>query len=137
MAAVVDGLYALGHRRIAHIAGLPGLAHAERRIRTLRAEAERRGLSEVQSVPTDYSEEAGATVTRRVLDGPGAPTALIYDNDVMAVAGVAAAAERASPCQPTFRWWPGRTPPRAVRSSRGCPRCRGTVWSSAARRRGN
>ena len=73
---------------------MPGLAHTERRIRTLRAEAERRGLSEVQSVPTDYSDEAGAAVTRRVLDGPGAPTALIYDNDVMAVAGVAAAAER-------------------------------------------
>ncbi|CAL9639010.1 putative HTH-type transcriptional repressor ExuR [Streptomyces sp. enrichment culture] len=93
MAALVDGLYALGHRRIAHIAGLPGLAHTERRIRTLRAEAERRGLAEVQSVPTDYSDAAGAAVTRRVLDGPGAPTALIYDNDVMAVAGVAAAAE--------------------------------------------
>ena len=39
MASVVDHLHALGHRRIVHIAGLPGLAHTERRIRTLRAEA--------------------------------------------------------------------------------------------------
>lgn len=48
MASVVDGLYALGHRRIVHIAGLAGLAHTERRIRTLAAEARRRGLTEVQ-----------------------------------------------------------------------------------------
>ncbi|MFJ4681768.1 LacI family DNA-binding transcriptional regulator [Streptomyces sp. NPDC091377] len=92
MAAVVDELTALGHRRIVHIAGLAGLAHTERRIRTLRAEAERRGLTEVRSVTTDYSDAEGAAVTRRVLSGPTPPTALVYDNDVMAVAGVAAAA---------------------------------------------
>lgn len=42
---------------------------------------------------TDYSDAEGAAVTRRVLEAPTPPTALIYDNDVMAVAGVAAAAE--------------------------------------------
>ena len=93
MASVVDRLHALGHRRIVHIAGLSGLAHTERRIRTLRAEAERRGLAEVRSVPTDYSDAEGAAVTRRVLESGTPPTALVYDNDVMAVAGVAAATE--------------------------------------------
>ncbi|MFD7439213.1 LacI family DNA-binding transcriptional regulator [Streptomyces sp. NPDC059861] len=93
MAAVVGELHALGHRRVVHIAGLAGLAHTERRIRTLRAEAGRRGLTEVRSVTTDYSDAEGAAVTRRVLSGAAPPTALIYDNDVMAVAGVAAAAE--------------------------------------------
>ncbi|MFJ8363752.1 LacI family DNA-binding transcriptional regulator [Streptomyces sp. NPDC093984] len=93
MAAVVGELHALGHRRIVHIAGLPGLAHTQRRMRSLRAEAERHGLTEVRSVTTDYSDVEGAAVTRSVLSGPAAPTALIYDNDVMAVAGVAAAAE--------------------------------------------
>ncbi|WP_416981797.1 LacI family DNA-binding transcriptional regulator [Streptomyces sp. T028] len=93
MASVVDELYALGHRRIVHIAGLPDLAHTQRRIRTLRAEAGRRGLTEVRSVPTDYSDAEGAAVTRSVLGGTAPPTALIYDNDVMAVAGVATAAE--------------------------------------------
>ncbi|MEU2563073.1 LacI family DNA-binding transcriptional regulator [Streptomyces longispororuber] len=92
MAAVVGHLHALGHRRIVHIAGLPGLAHTERRIRTLRAEAERRGLSGVRSVTTDYSDAEGAAATRRVLRSASPPTALVYDNDVMAVAGVAAAA---------------------------------------------
>jgi DNA-binding LacI/PurR family transcriptional regulator len=93
MASAVNRLHALGHRRIVHIAGLPGLAHTERRIRTLRTEAERRGLTEVESVTTDYSDAEGAAVTRRVLERPTPPTALIYDNDVMAVAGIAAATE--------------------------------------------
>ncbi|PWI17918.1 LacI family transcriptional regulator [Streptomyces sp. Act143] len=93
MRVVVDELYALGHRRILHIAGLPGLAHTQRRVESLRAEAERRGLGEVRSVTTDYSDAQSAAVTREVLGEPAAPTALIYDNDVMAVAGVAAAAE--------------------------------------------
>ncbi|MFJ3714871.1 LacI family DNA-binding transcriptional regulator [Streptomyces sp. NPDC090057] len=93
MASVVEELAALGHRRIVHIAGLPGLAHTRRRIATLRAEAERRGLTGVRSLTTDYSDAEGAAVTRRVLGGSPPPTALIYDNDVMAVAGLAAAAE--------------------------------------------
>jgi DNA-binding LacI/PurR family transcriptional regulator len=93
MASAVNRLHALGHRRIVHIAGLPGLAPTERRIRTLRTEAERRGLTEVESVTTDYSDAEGAAVTRRVLERPTPPTALIYDNDVMAVAGIAAATE--------------------------------------------
>ncbi|MFI5972085.1 LacI family DNA-binding transcriptional regulator [Streptomyces sp. NPDC051452] len=93
MASVVDELTALGHRRIVHIAGLPDLAHTQRRLRTLRAEAERRGLGEVRSVTTDYSDAEGAAVTRRLLGAATAPTALIYDNDVMAVAGLSVAAE--------------------------------------------
>ncbi|MEU7413507.1 LacI family DNA-binding transcriptional regulator [Streptomyces sp. NPDC042638] len=93
MASVVDELTALGHRRIVHIAGLPDLAHTQRRIRALAAEAGRRGLAEVRSVTTDYSDAEGAAVTRRVLGAAAPPTAVIYDNDVMAVAGAAAAAE--------------------------------------------
>ncbi|MFI1393685.1 LacI family DNA-binding transcriptional regulator [Streptomyces sp. NPDC020681] len=87
MAAVVGRLYELGHRRIVHIAGLSSLAHTDRRIRSLHAEAERRALAEVRSVTTDYSDTEGAAVTRRVLASDTPPTALIYDNDVMAAAG--------------------------------------------------
>ncbi|MFB7053759.1 LacI family DNA-binding transcriptional regulator [Streptomyces vinaceus] len=95
MAQVVDHLYGLGHRRITHVAGLPGLAHTARRIASLRAEARARGLDpeHVRSVVTDYSDTEGAAATRRVLAEPEPPTALVYDNDVMAVAGIAAAAE--------------------------------------------
>ncbi|WP_030985015.1 LacI family DNA-binding transcriptional regulator [Streptomyces sp. NRRL S-1813] len=96
MARVLDHLYGLGHRRIVHIAGLPGLAHTERRIRSLRTEADLRGLDHrhVHSVTTDYSDAEGAQATRRLLDAAQPPTAIIYDNDVMAVAGASVAAGR-------------------------------------------
>ncbi|MFF3013914.1 LacI family DNA-binding transcriptional regulator [Streptomyces sp. NPDC057939] len=95
MADVMGHLHALGHRRIAHVAGLPGLAHTARRISSLRAEALRLGLArdQVESVTTDYSDTEGAAATRRLLARPRPPTALVYDNDVMAVAGSAVAAE--------------------------------------------
>jgi DNA-binding LacI/PurR family transcriptional regulator len=60
----------------------------------LLAEAARRGLTEVESVSTDYSGSEGAEATRRVLARERPPTALIYDNDVLAVAGLAVASER-------------------------------------------
>ncbi|MFG2339702.1 LacI family DNA-binding transcriptional regulator [Streptomyces yangpuensis] len=99
MAQVLDHLHGLGHRRIVHIAGLPGLAHTVRRMESLRFEAERRGLGpdHVRSVVTDYSDAEGAAATRRVLAEPQPPTALVYDNDVMAVAGSAVAAELGIP----------------------------------------
>ena len=99
MAQVLDHLHGLGHRRITHVAGLPGLAHTVRRMDSLRAEAARRGLGpdQVRSVVTDYSDAEGAAATRRVLAEPVPPTALVYDNDVMAVAGIAVAAELGIP----------------------------------------
>ncbi|OEJ34052.1 LacI family DNA-binding transcriptional regulator [Streptomyces subrutilus] len=95
MTRILDHLHGLGHRRIVHIAGLPDLAHTARRIEALRTEAARRGLGpdRVRSVVTDYSDAEGAAATRRVLAEPEPPTALVYDNDVMAVAGIAVAAE--------------------------------------------
>ncbi|MEU5418036.1 LacI family DNA-binding transcriptional regulator [Streptomyces sp. NPDC001407] len=93
MASIVGHLHALGHRRVTHVAGLPELAHTRRRMACLRAEAERRGLADVTSVTTDYSDAQGAEATRRLLSGPRPPTAVVYDNDVMAVAGLAVAAE--------------------------------------------
>ncbi|MCQ4041623.1 LacI family DNA-binding transcriptional regulator [Streptantibioticus rubrisoli] len=94
MASIVDHLYQLGHRRIAHIAGLPELAHTRRRTHSLREAAGALGLTEVRSVSTDYSDAQGAAATRAVLDDARPPTAIVYDNDVMAVAGLAVATER-------------------------------------------
>ncbi|WP_329116331.1 LacI family DNA-binding transcriptional regulator [Streptomyces sp. NBC_01465] len=97
MASVLAHLHGLGHRRIVHVAGMAGLAHTERRIRSLRTESERLGFEGSRSVTTDYSDAEGAEATRRILDEPNPPTAIVYDNDVMAVAGSAVAAERGIP----------------------------------------
>ncbi|MFB6562584.1 LacI family DNA-binding transcriptional regulator, partial [Streptomyces sp. NPDC056400] len=43
MAQVLEHLYGLGHRRIVHVAGLPGLAHTVRRMESLRGGGARGG----------------------------------------------------------------------------------------------
>ena len=85
----VSHLTGLGHRRIARVAGIPGLAHTGARTRAF-AEA---GVSEAVTVWTDYTGEAGARATRELLQRPEPPTAIVYDNDIMAIAGLAAAQE--------------------------------------------
>jgi len=97
MLSIVDYLVALGHRRIAHVAGLPGLQHTQRRMRALRDAADRLESVETVSLPTDYSDTEGAATTRALLSGPRRPSAIIYDSDLMAVAGLGVAAEMAVP----------------------------------------
>lgn len=97
MLSIVDYLAALGHRRIAHLAGLPGFQHTQRRIRALRDSARRLGLTDALSVPTDFSDAEGAAATRTLLARNPRPTAIIYDSDVMAVAGLGVATEMGIP----------------------------------------
>jgi DNA-binding LacI/PurR family transcriptional regulator len=93
MLSIVEYLAAIGHRRIAHVAGLPAFQHTQRRIRALRDAAGRLGLEAAPSLPTDFSDAAGAATTRRLLSGSPRPTAIVYDSDVMAVAGLGVAME--------------------------------------------
>ncbi|MER8047215.1 LacI family DNA-binding transcriptional regulator [Streptomyces sp. NPDC094032] len=95
MTSIVEYLAALGHRRIAHLAGLPSFQHTQRRIRAVRDAARRLGLADAVSVPTDFSDAEGAAATRALLARPGLrrPTAIVYDSDVMAVAGLGVATE--------------------------------------------
>ncbi|MFB7950235.1 LacI family DNA-binding transcriptional regulator, partial [Kitasatospora phosalacinea] len=83
----------LGHRRIARVGGDPRLGHTAIRTRALAAVAEQLGLEPPRSLPTDFSGQAGARATRMLLASAHRPTAIIYDNDIMAVAGLAVAAE--------------------------------------------
>ena len=89
----VDYLVALGHRRIARVAGLPTLDHTQVRIAAFREAMLRHGLSETQVVETDYTWEEGARVTRALLSRRERPTAIVFDNDVMAVAALNVAQE--------------------------------------------
>lgn len=86
-------LVALGHRRIARVSGLPGYLHTQARTRAFEQICTSLGLSEALTVPSDYTGEEGGRATRRLLIGTERPTAVIYDNDVMAVAGLAVAQE--------------------------------------------
>jgi DNA-binding LacI/PurR family transcriptional regulator len=93
MLSVIEYLAALGHRRIAHVAGAPAFRHTQRRMRALHDAARRLALVDVVSVPTDFSDAEGASATRTLLSKPGRPTAVIFDSDVMAVAGLGVATE--------------------------------------------
>ena len=44
-------------------------------------------------VTTDFSSSAGAAATRQLLNSKSPPTAIVYDNDIMAVAGLGTAQE--------------------------------------------
>jgi len=91
--AAVDYLVALGHRRIARVAGLPALHHTQVRIAAFREAVVGHGLGEPQVVETDYTWEDGARATRALLSRRDRPTAITFDNDVMAVAALNVAQE--------------------------------------------
>ncbi|PYY34542.1 LacI family transcriptional regulator [Curtobacterium sp. MCJR17_055] len=94
---VLRYLRALGHRRIAHVSGPPEFEHTALRIERVRAFAgtlpDATEDDRTESIPTDYSAEAGSAATRRLLSGARRPTAIVFDNDVLAVAGLGVASE--------------------------------------------
>jgi DNA-binding LacI/PurR family transcriptional regulator len=86
-------LIRLGHTRIARVGGIPGFRHILMRHRALQEVAAEAGIAAPAVIDTDFSGEAGARATRTLLSRPEPPTAIIYDNDIMAVAGLGVAAE--------------------------------------------
>jgi DNA-binding LacI/PurR family transcriptional regulator len=86
-------LAALGHRRIARVGGLPALLHTQTRTRAFTDVCTSLGIESAVTMPSDYTGEEGGRATRRLLIGADRPSAIIYDNDVMAVAGLAVAQE--------------------------------------------
>ncbi|WP_443071225.1 LacI family transcriptional regulator [Streptomyces sp. NBC_01476] len=86
-------LAAMGHRRIARVAGPARFVHTRERGEVFAACAAELSLPGVPCVHTDYSGEDGARATRRLLSGPDRPTAIVYDNDVMAVAALSVTQE--------------------------------------------
>ncbi|NUP48951.1 MAG: LacI family DNA-binding transcriptional regulator [Catenulispora sp.] len=89
----VDYLVALGHRNIARVAGLPTLEHTQARVAAFRKAMARHGLADPAVAETDYTAEQGAQATRLLLSRRDRPTAILYDNDVMAVAALNVAQE--------------------------------------------
>lgn len=93
MRTAVDFLVALGHRVIGRVSGPADLLHTRSRTLAFETAAEKAGVTG-WSVEGDYRAQSGAERTRELLDRDPTPSALIYDNDVMAIAGLAVAFER-------------------------------------------
>jgi DNA-binding LacI/PurR family transcriptional regulator len=89
----VEHLVALGHREIAHVAGPETMLHGTRR-RAAFDDATARAGVRGRVVVTDFSAAEGARATQELLDAATAPTAIVYSNDPMAVAGLGVAQRR-------------------------------------------
>ncbi|MFB4282273.1 MULTISPECIES: LacI family DNA-binding transcriptional regulator [unclassified Nonomuraea] len=90
-------LAALGHRRLARVGGPAALGHS-----AIRSEAFSKAVADLnlemgRILPTDFSGEQGARATRALLSSAQRPTAILYDNDIMAVAGLSVATEMGVP----------------------------------------
>jgi DNA-binding LacI/PurR family transcriptional regulator len=85
MSAAMDLLASLGHRVIGRVSGPADLVHTAERT-TGMLEAGRRLGVHVRIVEADYSADAGMRAARELLGSVPAPTAIVFDNDVMAVA---------------------------------------------------
>lgn len=86
-------LYDLGHRQIARVGGPESLAHSYIRDSAFADVASELGMR-YRCLHTDYTPETGSEATKRLLAFSEHPTAIIYDNDVMALAGLGVAASQ-------------------------------------------
>lgn len=93
MIAAVRYVLRLGHRRLARVAGIATLSHVRERDQAFHEALAEAGLPPGIVVETDFSGEAGARATRALLTRDEPPTAILYDNDIMAVAGLGVANE--------------------------------------------
>lgn len=88
----LDALADLGHRRVARVTGPTRMRHTQARNRAFAAEAARLDIA-MTEVEGDFTEAAGRDATRTLLGWDTRPTAIVYDNDLMAIGGLNAAAE--------------------------------------------
>jgi LacI family repressor for deo operon, udp, cdd, tsx, nupC, and nupG len=92
--AAVEHLIALGHRNIAHVSGPTEFVHSvSRRTAWERAIADA-GLPQGPCITSDFSAQGGASATTQLLDLDQPPTAIVYANDLMAIAGMSTAISR-------------------------------------------
>ena len=88
---LLDHLAALGHTEVAHVSGPLDFIHERVRVELFVRCATERGMRLID-VEGNYRYEDGARVTTELLARPDRPTALIFSNDLMAVASVRTAA---------------------------------------------
>src|SRR5688500_17811008 len=86
-ADAVSYLVAKGHHSIARVSGPPSFLHSRLRSEAFTAAGLAHGVV-TSIVEGDYTAERGAAATADLLELSEHPTAIIYDNDVMALSGL-------------------------------------------------
>lgn len=88
----VTHLVDLGHTRLARVSGPGELAHTRARTEAFVEQCGRSGVEAV-IVEGDYTADAGARAAASLLARDEPPSAVVFDNDVMALAALAVAGE--------------------------------------------
>ncbi|RZS89796.1 LacI family transcriptional regulator [Motilibacter rhizosphaerae] len=88
--AALTHLVERGHRRIARVGGPAGLASTRSRASAFRRASEQLTGQTGTDVSADYTPEGGVRAVRELLALPEPPSAVLFDNDVMAVAAISA-----------------------------------------------
>ena len=86
----VQYLAALGHRRVAHVAGVGEFVHTVQRIGRVRAR-DARARARGRDRRDRLQRREGARATRKLLSSPEPPTAIVFDSDLLAVTGLGVA----------------------------------------------
>lgn len=89
---VVEHLLALGHRRIAHIAGPQGWHSAQRRLESYLAtlNSHQVAVEPALIIESDWEFEGGVAAMQQLLATPLPPTAVFVANDMMALGAIEA-----------------------------------------------
>lgn len=88
VAESVELLARLGHRRLAYIGGPADRVQAIVRREAYDEACAAFGIRSVATISTEYSEQAAAEHTGRLLVGADRPTGILYGTDAMAIAGM-------------------------------------------------
>lgn len=92
MEEAVAYLVDLGHVRLARVTGLGDLSYVRIRNAAFSEATARHGVGG-RLLEADFSAEGGRLATRGLVEGPDRPTAILFDNDLMAVAALSSLAE--------------------------------------------
>lgn len=88
----IEALHRLGHRVIAHVRGPAYFSHSIARSEAFARMSGELGITVVE-VQGDYSRESGADALQTALEADDRVTAIVCDNDLMAVGALAQAEE--------------------------------------------
>lgn len=91
IAEAVDHLVSAGHRRIAQVAGPQRVIAARGRRLDYQEQLRLHGLDDGLWVEGDFTAESGYRLTSELLARPDRPTAVVYADDLMAIAGMTSA----------------------------------------------
>ncbi len=88
---IVEHLVQLGHQNIAHVSGPLAMTHSGTRLQAWRDALAAHALPADTWIESDFTAAGGASATSELLSQDDPPTAIVYANDVMAIAGIARA----------------------------------------------